>query len=137
VAVLTKLGDELRSDEAGASNDYDFHDCLLVFRPLHFEFAGRTRYDRAPHRFVTANRTTATNFTPEVFVSLGQSFVSTYHPSAETAVWIVQAGWAADLPERLRETQAFRGLPFRSFGNNIKIFKLTASGTLAMTTAVR
>jgi hypothetical protein len=85
-------------------------------------------------RIVTANRTTATNFTPEVFLNLGRSFVSTYDPKQGTAVWIFQAGWGVDLPEKLRESPEFHDLQFRAFGNNIKIFKLTATDTLRVPT---
>ena len=33
VSLLAKPAHDLRSDEATASNDYDFHDCLLSFSP--------------------------------------------------------------------------------------------------------
>jgi hypothetical protein len=82
------------------------------------------------YRIVTANRTTATNFTPEVFLSLGRNFVSTYGPKPGTPVWIFQAGWGVDLPDRLRDSPGFNDLAFRAFGNNIKIFKLTVAETL-------
>jgi uncharacterized membrane protein len=81
-------------------------------------------------RIVTANRTTATNFTPELFLNIRRSFVSTYDPKQGTAVWIFQAGWGVDLPERLRESTEFHNLQFRAFGNNIKIFKLSSEETL-------
>ncbi|MFY9951583.1 MAG: glycosyltransferase family 39 protein [Candidatus Sulfotelmatobacter sp.] len=41
-------------------------------------------------------------------------------------VWIVQAGWGTHLPQDLqRQFAEFRNLHFKSFGNNILIFKLT------------
>jgi hypothetical protein len=33
----------------------------LVFRPLHLELAGRTRYDRTPHHFVTTSLALGSN----------------------------------------------------------------------------
>jgi hypothetical protein len=81
------------------------------------------------YRVVTANRTTATNFTPEIFLSLGQSLFSTFNARAGDQVWIFQAGWGVDLPERLRESPRFQNLPSQSFGNDIKIFKLAAAET--------
>jgi hypothetical protein len=83
------------------------------------------------HRIVTANRTTATNFTPAVFVGLGPSLVSTYGLRNKDRVWIFQAGWGADLAERLSESPDFEHLRFLNFGRNICVFKLVVdSGTL-------
>jgi hypothetical protein len=84
------------------------------------------------YRVVAANRRTATNFTPAVFRGLGKSLIASYGLKADEAVWIFQAGWGADLPERLRsESARFHDLPFRAFGDNIKIFRLTAGPDLA------
>lgn len=78
-------------------------------------------------RVVTADRRTATYFFPEIFLNLWKPFLETYAVKAGDPVWIFQAGWGVDLPERLRsQSPAFRDLPFHPFGNNIKIFKLTA-----------
>jgi uncharacterized membrane protein len=85
------------------------------------------------YRVVAANRTTATNFTPEVFLGLGPGFVSTFEAKAGDPVWIFQAGWGVDLPEGLRGSPEFHDLQFHAFGNNIKIFKLTAGETLRAT----
>jgi uncharacterized membrane protein len=79
------------------------------------------------YRIVAANRFTATNFTPDVFLSLLPSLAATYGIKQGDPVWIFQAGWGTDLPEQLRERPEFHDLPFRSFGNNIKLFKLTAA----------
>jgi len=79
------------------------------------------------YRVVSANRRTATYFFPEIFLNLWKAFLEAYAVKAGDPVWIFQAGWGVDLPERLRsQSPAFRGLPFRAFGNNIKVFKLTA-----------
>ena len=78
-------------------------------------------------RVVSANRRTATYFFPQIFFTLWQPFLETYAVKAGEPVWIFQAGWGVDLPERLRsQSPAFHDLPFHTFGNNIKIFKLTA-----------
>ena len=55
-----------------------------------------------------------------------QRFLKAYKPATGETIWIVQMGWEVDLPEdlRARYTQ-LRNLEFESFGNNIKIFKLT------------
>ena len=87
------------------------------------------------YRVITANRTTATNFTPEVFLGLGPDFVSTFDANPGDSVWIFQTGWGVDLPERLRGLPEFHNLQFHAFGNNIKIFKLMAAETLHSTIA--
>ena len=79
------------------------------------------------YRVVSANRRTATYFFPEIFFNLWKAFLETYAVKAGDPVWIFQAGWGVDLPERLRsQSPAFHDLPFQTFGNNIKVFKLTA-----------
>jgi Dolichyl-phosphate-mannose-protein mannosyltransferase len=78
------------------------------------------------YRVVSANGYTATNFTPDVFLSLLPSLAATYGFDPGNSIWIFQAGWLADLPEQLRERPEYHDLPFRSFGNNIKIFRLNA-----------
>ncbi len=55
-----------------------------------------------------------------------QRFVQAYRPKPGDSVWIIQAGWGADLPEDLRRYPEFRDLGFEAFGNNIKIFKMPA-----------
>jgi len=77
------------------------------------------------YRVVSANRRTATNFTPGVFLGLGKSLIETYGLKPGEPVWIFQAGWGADLPERLRNEDAtLRDLLFHAFGNNIRIFSM-------------
>ena len=86
------------------------------------------------YRVVSADRRTATYFFPEIFFKLWKPFVEMYAVKAGDPVWIFQAGWGVDLPERLRaQSAAFRDLPFHAFGNNIKIFKLTTGRDLANT----
>jgi len=84
------------------------------------------------YRVVSASRRGAMYFSPENFLNLWQPFLQTYAVKAGEPVWIFQAGWGVDLPERLRSLSAgFHDLPFRTFGSNIKIFKLTAGPDLA------
>lgn len=67
-----------------------------------------------------------TNFTPENFAALWERMIRTFNLQPGSAVWVVQAGWDAELPEQLRSNVSeFRDLQFNSFGKNIKIFKLT------------
>jgi 4-amino-4-deoxy-L-arabinose transferase-like glycosyltransferase len=55
-----------------------------------------------------------------------QRVVQSYSLKPGDTVWVVQMGWGIYLPEDLRKRFAeFRVLPFESFGNNIKIFKMT------------
>jgi 4-amino-4-deoxy-L-arabinose transferase-like glycosyltransferase len=55
-----------------------------------------------------------------------QRLVQSYSLKPGDTVWVVQMGWGIYLPEDLRKHFAeFRDLPFESFGNNIKIFKMT------------
>ena len=83
------------------------------------------------YRVVSANRRTATYFFPEIFFNLWKPFLETYAVKAGDPVWVFQAGWGVDLPERLRsESPGFHDLPFHTFGNNIKIFKLTAGSEI-------
>ena len=55
-----------------------------------------------------------------------QRVLQSYSLKPGDTVWIVQMGWGIYLPEDLRKHFAeFRDLRFESFGNNIKIFKMT------------
>jgi len=77
-------------------------------------------------RVVSASYKTATLFTTNNFVTQWTRLVETYRLKPGDTVWIFQAGWDADLPEGLRRNLAeFHDLRFESFGNNIKIFRLT------------
>ncbi|SPF36903.1 membrane hypothetical protein [Candidatus Sulfotelmatobacter kueseliae] len=90
------------------------------------------RFSCGGYRVVSTKRTTATNFTPEVFLGLERNLAETCGVKPGEPIWIFQAGWGADLPARLRsEIPQFHDLPFRAFGNNIKIFKLTAGHDFA------
>jgi hypothetical protein len=93
-------------------------------------------------RVVSAGYKAGTLFTPENFVSLRDRLIERYRLQPGETVWVFQAGWDADLPEELRSHFAeFRGLQFESFGENIKIFKMTIGEPMprsaAATEAVR
>jgi 4-amino-4-deoxy-L-arabinose transferase-like glycosyltransferase len=100
---------------------------LCQQQPIFSEAAPATfeQFSCAGHRVVSRDYKGwlfwADNFPEEC-----QRFVQAYKLNPGDAVWIVQAGWAVDLPEDLRRHYAeFHDLRFESFGANIKIFKLT------------
>jgi hypothetical protein len=77
-------------------------------------------------RVISASYKAATLFDANRFFNSWNRLVETYRLKPGATVWIAQAGWGVDLPEDLRRQFAeFRDLRFESFGNNIKIFKLT------------
>ena len=77
-------------------------------------------------RVVSASYRAATSFDASKFLDLWARLAETYHLNPGDTVWIFQTGWGVDLPEDLQKHFAeFRNLHFESFGNNIKIFKLT------------
>jgi hypothetical protein len=92
-------------------------------------------FDPAPANFeqfsCSGHRITSTQeqdwmFWANNFPQLWQRFEQSYNPTRGTTVWIIQAGWGVALPEDLRRNiPEFRDLHSDSFGNNIKIFKLT------------
>jgi 4-amino-4-deoxy-L-arabinose transferase-like glycosyltransferase len=78
------------------------------------------------HRVVSANYKAATHFTSSNFMDLWNHLVETYRLKPGDTVWVFQAGWDSDLPEELRSHVAeFHDLRFESFGNNIKVFRMT------------
>ena len=77
-------------------------------------------------RIVSAGYKAATLFDGNHFFNSWDRLLETYRLKPGTIVWIFQAGWEVDLSEDLRRQYAeFRNLRIESFGNNIKIFKLT------------
>jgi hypothetical protein len=77
-------------------------------------------------RVISASYKTATLFDANRFFNSWNRLLETYRLKPGATVWIAQAGWGVDLPEDLqRQFAEFRALRFESFGNNIKIFKLT------------
>jgi 4-amino-4-deoxy-L-arabinose transferase-like glycosyltransferase len=97
-------------------------------RPISFDetAADFEQFSCDGHRIVSASYKTAWMFRADNFPAEWQRFVQSYALKSGQTVWIVQSGWGIDLPEDLRRHFAeFRDLPFESFGDNIKIFKMT------------
>jgi hypothetical protein len=84
------------------------------------------QFSCAGHRVAATDYKTAWILSDENFARSWQLFIRAYALKEGTTVWIFQAGWNADLPEQLRNRfPAFSDLHFQSFGNNIKLFKMT------------
>jgi 4-amino-4-deoxy-L-arabinose transferase-like glycosyltransferase len=93
----------------------------IEISPADFE-----QFSCAGHRVAATDYKTAWILSDENFSRNWQHFMRTYALKPGTTVWIFQAGWNADLPEDLRNRfPAFSDLHFQSFGNNIKLFKMT------------
>lgn len=105
---------------------------LCQQRPIAFERAPATfdQFSCDGHRVVSRDykgwQFWAGNF-PEEW----RRFVQIYRIKPGTMVWILQAGWNADLPEDLQQHGTELHDPrFESFGNNIKIFALNVGATI-------
>lgn len=97
-------------------------------RPISFDPApaGFEEFSCAGHRVISADYKTAWMFTAENFPAEWQRTAQAHAFKRGDTVWIFQTGWRIDLPEDLRKHfTEFHDLPYESFGNNIKIFKLT------------
>jgi hypothetical protein len=95
----------------------------IVLEPVHDSFE---QFSCASHRVVSTDYKTEWMFWANNFPQDWQLFVQAYGLKPEDTVWIFQTGWGVDLPEDLQKHFAeFRNLHFESFGNNIKIFKMT------------
>jgi hypothetical protein len=89
--------------------------------PAHFEQFSCNGYRVASTDYKTEWMLLGDNFPRE-----WQRLVQSYGLRPGNTVWIVQMGWGIYLPEELRKQYVeFRDLHSESFGNNIKIFKLT------------
>ena len=101
---------------------------LCQQRPISFEPAPANfeQFSCDGHRVVSTDYKTAWTFLANNFPREWQRVVQAYSLKPGDTVWFVQAGWEADLPEDLRTHYAeFRDLRFESFGNNIKMFRMT------------
>lgn len=77
-------------------------------------------------RVISASYKAATLFDTTRFFNSWNRLVETYRLQQGTNAWIVQAGWGVNLAGDLQQQFAeFHDLGVESFGNNIKIFKLT------------
>ncbi|MFZ0298053.1 MAG: glycosyltransferase family 39 protein [Candidatus Sulfotelmatobacter sp.] len=78
------------------------------------------------YRIASTDYKTAWMLSADDFPRDWQRLVEAYNLKPGDTVWVFQAGWGVDLPEDLRKHfREFRDLHFDSFGNNIKIFKMT------------
>jgi hypothetical protein len=101
---------------------------LCQQRPISLDSAPATfeQFSCGGHRVVSTDYKTEWMFSADKFPKEWQRIVQANNLKPGDTVWIVQAGWEADLPEDLRTHYAeFRDLRFESFGNNIKMFKMT------------
>jgi uncharacterized membrane protein len=89
--------------------------------PTNFE-----QFSCAGHRIISTQER-EWMFSSDNFIQEWQHFERSYNLNPATTVWIIQAGWGVALPQDLRSHfPEFHDLHSDSFGNNIKIFKLTA-----------
>jgi hypothetical protein len=89
--------------------------------PANFE-----QFSCAGHRVVSTGYKSEWMFWANNFPRHWQQLVDAYSLKPGETVWVFQAGWGIDLPEDLRKNFAeFRDLQFESFGDNIKVFKMT------------
>jgi hypothetical protein len=101
---------------------------LCQQKPISFEASSPDQeiFSCNGYRIVSAGYRVANIFSADTFVRQWKFEVANCDLKPGTAVWIFQAGWGVSLPEDLREySPEFRDLRFESFGNNIKIFKMT------------
>jgi hypothetical protein len=101
---------------------------LCKQRPISFDTApvNFEQFSCDGRRVVSTDYKTAWMLTADDFPRDWQQFVQAYNLRQGNTVWIIQTGWGVFLPEDLREHVAeFHDLHFESFGNNIKIFKMT------------
>jgi putative effector of murein hydrolase LrgA (UPF0299 family) len=101
---------------------------LCQQRPIAFDPAPENfeQFSCGGHRVVSTDYKTEWMFSAGHFPREWQRLMQAYKLKSGDTVWVVQAGWGIDLPEDLQKHFAeFRDLHFQSFGNNIKIFKMT------------
>jgi len=96
------------------------HPISLVSTPANYE-----QFFCAGHRVVSTDYR-QWQFWADNFPSEWQLFLRAYSPEPGSTVWVVQMGWGVALPEDLRKHIAeLRDLHFDSFGDNIKIFRMS------------
>jgi 4-amino-4-deoxy-L-arabinose transferase-like glycosyltransferase len=78
------------------------------------------------HRVVSTDYKSEWMFWADNFPNAWQRVVQAYGLKPGETVWVFQTGWGVDLPEDLQKHFAeFHDLRFETFGNNIKIFRMT------------
>ena len=93
----------------------------LNLTPADFE-----QFSCGGHQVVSTDYKSEWMFWADNFPNAWQRVVNAYSLKPGASVWIFQTGWGVDLPEDLqRHFAEFHDLRFESFGNNIKIFKMT------------
>jgi hypothetical protein len=101
---------------------------LCQQRPISFDPAPTDfeQFSCAGHRVASTDYKSEWMFWSDNFPNAWQRLEQSYSLKPGTTVWIFQAGWGIGLPEDLQKHFAeFHDLRFQSFGNNIKIFKMT------------
>jgi len=101
---------------------------LCQQRPISFDPAPTDfeQFSCAGHRVASTDYKSEWMFWADNFPNAWQRLEQSYSLKPGTTVWIFQAGWGIGLPEDLQKHFAeFHDLRFQSFGNNIKIFKMT------------
>jgi 4-amino-4-deoxy-L-arabinose transferase-like glycosyltransferase len=101
---------------------------LCQHRPITLDPApaGFEQFSCAGYRVVSADYKTEWQFWANNFPRHWLRLVEAYKLKPGDTVWIFQSGWGVALPEDLRKHYPeFQALHFESFGDNIKIFKLT------------
>jgi len=101
---------------------------LCEQRPIFFETAATNfeQFSCGAHRVVSTDYKSEWRFWSDNFPKVWQQFVQAYNLKPGETVWIFQTGWNVDLPkDSNRHFAEFRDLRFQSFGNNIKVFKMT------------
>jgi hypothetical protein len=94
---------------------------FLNLTPADFE-----QFSCGGHQVVSTDYKSEWMFWADNFPNAWQRVVNAYSLKPGASVWIFQTGWGVDLPEDLqRHFAEFHDLRFESFGNNIKIFKMT------------
>jgi 4-amino-4-deoxy-L-arabinose transferase-like glycosyltransferase len=97
-------------------------------RPIAFDPAPANyeQFSCEGYRVASTDYKTAWMLWGDNFPKEWQRVVQSYSLKPGDTVWIVQMGWGIYLPEDLRKQFAqFHDLHFDSFGNNIKLFKMT------------
>ena len=104
-------------------------------QPISFEAAPATfeQFSCGGHRVISQDFT-GWMFSADNFSKQWQHLVQAYGLRAGDTVWVLQAGWDADLAENLRHQMQFHDLHFESFGRNIKLFKMTVGQQISTST---
>ncbi len=97
------------------------HPISLDIAPATFE-----QFSCDSHRVVSTDYKSEWMLWANNFPRHWQQLVEAYSLKPGDTVWVFQSGWGIGLPEDLRKSFVeFHDLHFESFGDNIKIFKMT------------